>query len=328
MRGAGKPSPDYIQEEIAQTRMALDGMNAVDKPAADLTAADVRAMLDAAEGVTTARKRFSALSRFLDWCRDEKHIQTNPCTLIARSRRPRAPQARSEYLEPAGLARLWRAAERFDEPVWRDLVRFLIAVPCRRGEATSLDWSHVNLEAAEWRQPDKMTKNRDPHRLYLHPLAMEVLKERRRSWMETSAGGDPDAPPGLLAQGGPRSGLVFPAPRSGKEIDTFTAIKAALVEKTKSEDGEGEALAGWTWHDFRQSFASALGEAGIPETVADAVLNHRQAATRGGVLGVYQRSSRWPEQLRAMEHWGRLLTAALDGEQANANVVPMGARAG
>jgi integrase len=83
----------------------------------------------------------------------------------------------------------------------------------------------------------------------------------------------------------------------------------------------------WSWHDFRRSFASALGEAGIPEAVADAVLNHRQAATRGGVLGVYQRSSRWPEQVRAMQLWGRLLQDALDGKQSDANVVVMTARA-
>ena len=63
-------------------------------------------------------------------------------------------------------------------------------------------------------------------------------------------------------------------------------------------------LTGWTWHDFRRSFATALGEAGISEAVADAVLNHRQSATRGGVLGVYQRASRWPEQVKAMQLWG------------------------
>ena len=51
--------------------------------------------------------------------------------------------------------------------------------------------------------------------------------------------------------------------------------------------------------------------------------DHRQAATRGGVLGLYQRASRWPEQVKAMEHWGRLLTAAIKGREADANVVPM-----
>jgi hypothetical protein len=44
-----------------------------------------------------------------------------------------------------------------------------------------------------------------------------------------------------------------------------------------------------------------LGEADIPETVADAILNHWQSATRGGVPGVYRRASRWPEQVRAMD---------------------------
>jgi hypothetical protein len=56
----------------------------------------------------------------------------------------------------------------------------------------------------------------------------------------------------------------------------------------------------------------ALGEAGIAEAVADAVLNNRQAATRGGVLGAYQRASRWQEQVRAMELWGQLLAAAIE----------------
>ena len=89
---------------------------------------------------------------------------------------------------------------------------------------------------------------------------------------------------------------MFPAPVSGGVLDTFTAIKQSLADAAE--------LTGWTWHDFRRSFATALGEASIPEAVADAVLNHRQSATRGGVLGVYQRASRWPEQVRAMEHVG------------------------
>jgi hypothetical protein len=45
--------------------------------------------------------------------------------------------------------------------------------------------------------------------------------------------------------------------------------------------------------------------------VADAVLNHRQSGTRGGVLGVYQMATRWPEQRAALELWGGLLAAQL-----------------
>lgn len=147
-------------------------------------------------------------------------------------------------------------------------------------------------------------KNRDPHRLYSNALAQDVLRAR-----QTATGG---------------RGLVFPAPVSGGAVDTFSDIKAALVEATKLGEGEqGSELDGWTWHDFRRSFATALGEASIPEAVADAVLNHRQSATRGGVLGVYQRASRWPEQVKAMELWGRLLAAAIERRGADAEVVQL-----
>jgi integrase len=302
LRGAGLPSPDYVADELAQLRLALVDMKVRNKPAGDLTVADVRRLLSGAvPGTASIRARFGSLTRFLDWCQDAGHIKANPCALIARSRRPKAPQARAHYLTPAEAARLWKAAERLEEPVWRDLARFLIAVPCRRGEAARLDWSHVDLPTAEWRQPGRLTKNRDPHRLHLHSLALDVLCERRKS-----------------TDG---KGLVFPAPKSGDVLNTFSDLKSMLTDLTEGDDGA--AVTGWTWHDMRRSFATALGEAGIPEAVADAVLNHRQSATRGGVLGVYQRASRWPEQVRAMELWGRLLAAAIEGREAGADVLQL-----
>ena len=59
------------------------------------------------------------------------------------------------------------------------------------------------------------------------------------------------------------------------------------------------------------SFATALAEAGVAESVADAILNHKQSATRGGVLGVYQRAQRWPEQVDAMKVWDCMLRQEL-----------------
>jgi len=330
MRGAGHPSPAYVVEEVSQLRLALSAIGVDGMPVRDLTADDVRRLLGEAKGGNT-RARFGALSRFLDWCQDIGHVDANVCALIARARRPKAPQARAHYLTPSNLARLWRAADRLREPVWRDFARFLIAVPCRRGEAAQMEWSHIDLAAAEWRQPGHLTKNREPHRLHLNALALEVLHARWRTNAE--ADGEAGVRARQLAAGVPKSGLIFAAPVSGRVMDTFTAIKSTLSEATgpqKDDETDSGAvpLTGWTWHDFRRSFATALGEAGIPEVVADAILNHRQTATRGGVLGVYQRASRWPEQVRAMDLWGKLLAEAITGAGAAANVVPMVARAG
>lgn len=139
-----------------------------------------------------------------------------------------------------------------------------------------------------------MTKNRDAHRVHLHPLALDILLKRHEAAKR------------------PSRGLVFPAPTSGKAVDTFSDMKAKLVEAARVD--------GWRWHDFRRSFATLMGEAGIAEPVADAVLNHRQSATRGGVLGVYQRAQRWPEQVAAMKAWGDALACTLVPEQPGKRV--------
>jgi len=288
MRGDGTPSPAYVAVEIQQTRMALATIGAMQTPVTDLTTADVRKLVAGASRKRgNAKGRYGALTRFLDWCLDEELITVNPCMQITRKRRPRAPQARTGYLATNKLAQLWKAANSLRKPVWRDIARFLIAIPCRRGEATELDWQHLDLDAAEWRQPGRLTKNGDPHRLHLHPLAQAILKKRH---------GD---------AGKPKEGLVFPGPRAGNAILNWGDIKVEL--------DKAAGLTGWIWHDFRRSFATALGESGISETIADAVLNHRQSATRGGVLGVYQRASRWPEQVKAMQLWGEVLATAIEG---------------
>jgi integrase len=291
LRGKGRISEGHAREEASHVRAGVVAMQAGGKSIGTIDGSDLRKLLRAdPEHPNAARHRFGAINRFLDWCLDDGLITVNPCGTVAKTRRPRAPASRPDYLKLDELGKLWRAAGSADglDPVHVDLVRFLIAVPCRRGEATRMEWQHVDLAAAAWAQPGHMTKNKDPHRLHLHPLVLDILRARYE------------------VAGRPKSGLVFPAPRSGKAIDTFTDIKAALLKAVPD-------LPEWRLHDMRRSFVSSLAKAGIPEVVADAVLNHRQAATRGGVLGVYQRESHWPEQIKAMDLWGGLLGPAIDG---------------
>ena len=286
LRGTGLPCARHVREDVARARAAVGAMDADVVPVASVKPADIRRMLDAdAAYPSVARARFGSLSRFLDWCQEAGHLDVNPCALIGKARRPRAVRPRQHFLAVPELVKLWRAADALDVAVWRDVVRFLIAVPCRRGEAAAVDWSHLNLDACEWHQPGRLTKNGQAHRLHLHPLAMTLLFAR---WKDA---------------GKPTDGLVFPSPKTGTALQTFSDMKQAI--------DAASGLTGWRWHDFRRSFATALAEAGTPEAVADAVLNHMQSATRGGVLGVYQLADRRPEQVRAMAAWGATLAAAL-----------------
>jgi len=297
MRGTGRPSAAHVSGELLHARAAVAAMKAEDVPVGDLTERKLRRMLDdLADAPATARARFGAVSRFLDWCKDRGHLSRNPCEGLSRQSRPKAPPARQRFLRPEEIARLWNAADAL-LPVRRDWARFLMAVPCRREEASQLDWADLNLSACTWDQPGRITKNGDAHRFHLPGLAMDMLHARHRN------------------AGTPANGLVFPAPISGRTLTTYSAIKRDL--------DNAAGMTGWVIHDFRRSFATTVAELGIPEPVADAVLNHRQSATRGGVLGVYQRAQRWPEQVRAMEAWGQTLADAIEGKTLSENIVAL-----
>ena len=301
MRGDGTLTGRHVHYELAHIKAGILVMNAGGTAVADIGATEIRAMLTAsAAKQATAKHRFGALSRFFDWCQDEGFIALNPCSLVAKARRPRPVAARQHHMTMPELASMWHAIGEAEGlgTVHRDLLRFLIAVPSRRGEAASMDWAHVDLTSGIWTQRQKRTKNGDAHRLPLPKLALDILRARHS------------------AANRPVAGLVFPGPKSGKELATFSRMRKAISTKFPGE---------WRLHDLRRSFATALGEAGEAEAIADAMLNHRQSATRGGVMGIYQRAQRWPEQVQVMEAWGAILEAAIDGKPAGEPVADVAA---
>jgi hypothetical protein len=126
LRGGGTISPKHASEEISHVRAAMRVMRAGNKPVSDIDAADVRRLLHAdPDHPNAARHRFGSVSRFFDWCQDEALSKVDPCSTIAKARRPKAPASRSEYLKLPDLARLWKVAGEAEglEDVHRDLIR-------------------------------------------------------------------------------------------------------------------------------------------------------------------------------------------------------------
>lgn len=295
LKGAGPITAEYAAAETAALRRALARIAAAELPVSKIGTAHLAQLLRIeAKRPATARNLFGVLRRFFDWCRDEGYMTTpNPCDEMPRAKRPKPPAPRTRVVALDDMARLWRGADSLP-PMLRDLARVLIALPARAGEVAGMRWQDVDLARATWTQPAHLTKNGDSHRLALPPLALSILQARHAE------------------AGAPQEGLVFPAltrpegkgePPIETTPDRWTEMKRRLRKAT--------GFTAWTWHDFRRSFASIMAERGIPEPVADAVLNHRQAATRSGVMGVYQQATRWPEQQRAVEAWCAALAEAL-----------------
>ena len=299
-RSGGLISARWADEQAYYLRRAVDELGIASDPIESVNVKTVRTLQQGG----AYRHTFGAMSRFLDWCVHVDLLQCNPAASIGRAFRPASGGRRERTPTLRELALIWKAAERALEAVFCDFVQFAITAPARRGEIATMDWRHVDLEARVWRRPGRLLKNREAHEMPLNALALGILTRR---WD---------------AAGCPKEGFVFAGPRSRRAIMGFSKMLSDLHRAAPDVER-------WSLHDLRRSFASVLGEIGQDdEAVVDAVLSHKRSASRGGVLGVYNRSVRLPAQRAAVERWGRLLADALEGRfPEKAEAIPLARRA-
>jgi integrase len=280
-----QPSEWTRKQSVRYARLACAFMNANALPLAAIDVRMVRLLVETAPGSDAQRRHvYGGLNRFLKWCRKQGCIEANPCDALDRSDRPRPGRARDHVPSIATLRAIWTAAE--GEQAC-DLLRFLLLMPLRRNEASSLRWSEVDLDRI-CIAADRM-KDRRTHELPLSPPARAILKART-----AIATGD----------------LVFPA-NDGAPFTNwdrlFTRIRKAIGED-KSDRAARVSI-----HDFRRAFVSHLAGS-FDIDLLDQCLGH----TRRGVLGVYQRSARWPERVQALNAWADLILDVVE----DPNVVP------
>jgi integrase len=192
-----------------------------------------------------------------------------------------------------------------DPASWARLIRFALLVPARTKELRLMDWGQLDLDGGVWTQPHLITKNGDPFTVPVPGAAVALLREH-----EAAVGAEQTRP------GNP----VWVGPSQGRRFNSW----AGLVLRLRKTSG----VAGWSWHDLRRTVVSHLAEHGVAESVADGLLNHRQSATRGGVMGVYQRSRRRREREAALALWAGLVEEAAAGDAGlERNVVRLAAPA-
>jgi integrase len=298
-KGGGRISERWATEQATYLRRAIEELGVAKSSLDEVSVATVREL----QRSGAYRHLFGTLNRFLDWCVHEDRIPANPCASIGRAFRPSRGGRRERTPTLREIATIWLATETALDSVSSDFVRFSVSTPARRGEIAGLRWEHLSLDDRIWEQPGRLTKNGDPHSLWLNDLALEILVRRHR------------------AAGRPREGLVFPS-RAMTPLSAFSGMLRALHRAIP-------AVERFALHDFRRSFATALGRLGEDdEATIDAVLNHRQSGTRGGVLGVYNRARRFPAQHAALERWGALVADPLTGRfPDDTQVIPLARRA-
>ena len=223
------------------------------KPAADITPAQIRRVLDAAVArgaPISGRHGLRYLRRITSWAVRKTYLPVDPTATISGEELVDTVgrEARRERtLSPHELSRLWRVLEGHDQCPYSAVMRLIVLSGQRLNEVASLRWDDLDLARAEWRQ--QTNKSDRPHVVPVSTEAMRIIESRPRR---------PDIPfVFTLATGG----AVMRHRGNWTPRSERYATKAGVV--------------GWTRHDLRRTCRTVMASLGVPPHVGELLLNHR-----------------------------------------------------
>lgn len=297
--------------------------------AKEVTRRDVIHMLDRIvdRGARVQANRTAAtVKQMFQFAVERGIVDSNPCSDIRRQSVGGTEKARERSLTAQEIRALWTGLDRLSaaptarvkpapgrkvppeqrKSAWlsRPLavaLKLLLVTGQRRGELVKARWEHIDFPSRTWKVPAEHSKNGRSHLVPLSTTAVELFRELR-----------------ALAGG---SSFVLPSVRtdshgqhSEQHITERALTKAAerVQGAISGDDLGGSAIAHWTPHDLRRTFATHVSELGVLPHVVEKLLNH----TMQGVMAVYNRHDYYGDRRQAMDTWAARLTGILLEERA------------
>jgi hypothetical protein len=92
-------------------------------------------------------------------------------------------------------------------------------------------------------------------------------------------------------------------------------FKSLAWSTCKGELDMRSGVSGWVIHDIRRSVATGMADIGIAPHIIEAVLNH-VSGHKGGVAGIYNRSSYAAEKAAALARWDEHVRSVVEGRDS------------
>jgi len=270
--------------EASHVRLGLAELGVHGQPPASINEDHIKDLLRLHRNrPATARHRFGALSRFLDFLQDRKIIQTNPAQGISKKRRPKPPAPRSTFYDVDVLSKLWNPNKPLKD-VYLRYLRFLITTPLRAEEAAEITVGQVDLLRMEVSLAAAVTKNNEAFVMPLSVLAKQQLQIDLKT---------PDQRVFQLSN------------KDGEPMRSWSHFNTSVRKST--------GLHNFNLHDLRRTFSTLVAEhSEFSESLIDGLLNHKQSVTRSGAIRHYQMAKHLKRRREVMDWWG----AFLQGEVA------------
>jgi integrase len=294
-----KRKPEWVESHAVSVKGRLDNYILPafgSKPIAEVTAADVRAMLlkIEARGTVEAAKRVKVIcGQVFRYAVAHNLVAHDPSAALKPSELFRKVEKRhfAAVTDPKELAPLLRSIDGYTGSIEsRCALRLLPMLLMRPGELRNLEWSEIDVDVAQVNIPAEKMKMRNAHAVPLSRQALMILDEIR-----------------------PLTGTgkyVFPSTRSAERPISDNTLNACF--RRMGYDGDTV-----TAHGFRATARTILDEVlGFRPDIIEHQLAHAVRDTNGRA---YNRTSFLDDRRRMMQHWSDYL----DGLKAGAKVIPI-----
>jgi len=237
-------------------------------------------------GSPSAAKARAALSAMYAWALGHGLCELNP---VVGTIAPENAQPRERVLSNSEIVALWRVCG--DDDIGR-VVKLLLLTAQRRSEVGGMCWSEIDMDTGTWTLPAARSKNRRAHTLPLPRMAIDIIAAVPRMVERDQLFGE-------------RAELGFTRWGAKRDLD------ARL----------GETVQPWTLHDLRRTAATKMADIGVQPHIIEAALNH-VSGHKGGVAGIYNRSSYEREVRAALALWADHIRAIIGGGERKVLAFP------
>ncbi len=242
------------------------------RPLAELRKRDAikltEALVDAGKPAA-AHRLHEIIRRIGRWAARRDEIDLNPFADMD----PPTPQViRDRYLKPDEIEAVWQAWDVMGFP-FGPLGKMLLTTAQRLNEVAQMKWPEIDRANALWIIPGERTKSGREMEVPLSSLAFEIL----------------DALPRFADDG---TAFMFTTTSGQRPVSGFSKMKARTDDLSD--------VTNWRLHDLRRTARTGLAELGVPQIVAEKVLNH---AERNVLVKTYDRHEYAAEKRDALERW-------------------------
>ena len=267
-----------------------------------------------------ANNTFQVIRKMFNFSVEQDILKYSPCIGV---KMPAPKNSRDRFLSEAEIKTFWHNLDGTAMfPESRHALRLILLTAQRPGEVIGMHTDEIN--GAWWTIPAERAKNKKAHRVYLTEPARVIIKQSIdyiRLMRE-------------IPDGQEYKGYIFPSPKrnANKSIATLAlsiAVSRNLAAPVKDKKGKiirtinRLGIEHFTPHDLRRTAATFMAEAGEPDAVIDAILNH----VKEGVIKVYNLYRYDKEKQAALESWARKLVSITTGSKAG-KVIPMRRKTG